>query len=74
MTLSILVGGRSSRPRVVDGEIVARLVLDLTISVDHAIVDGAPAARFAATLVDLLEQPRWLDLGCPSDRGRAEGR
>lgn len=60
MTLAVLVGGRSLRPRVVDGEIVPRLVLDLTISVDHAIVDGAPAARFAATLTDLMEQPDWL--------------
>ena len=61
MTLSVLVGGRSMRPRVVDGQIMARLVLDLTISVDHAIVDGAPAARFAATLTDLIERPTWVD-------------
>jgi pyruvate/2-oxoglutarate dehydrogenase complex dihydrolipoamide acyltransferase (E2) component len=63
MTLSVLVGGRSLRPRVVDGQIVPRLVLDLTISVDHALVDGAPAARFAATLVDLIEHPTWLEAG-----------
>jgi pyruvate/2-oxoglutarate dehydrogenase complex dihydrolipoamide acyltransferase (E2) component len=62
MTLSVLVGGRSWRPRVVDGEIVPRLVLDLTISVDHAIVDGAPAARFAATLTELIEDPKWVQV------------
>ncbi|NNE94946.1 MAG: dehydrogenase, partial [Acidimicrobiales bacterium] len=61
MTLSVLVGGRSMRARVVGDQIVARLVLDLTISVDHAIVDGAPAARFAATLTDLIEHPTWID-------------
>lgn len=61
MTVTVLVGGRSMRPRVVEGEIVPRLVLDLTISVDHAIVDGAPAARFAATLTDLIEHPSWVD-------------
>jgi len=61
MTLSVLVGGRSRRPRVVDDEVVPRLVLDLTISVDHAIVDGAPAARFAAALIELLEHPSWMD-------------
>ena len=60
MSLSVLVGGRSMRPRVVEGQIMARLVLDLTISVDHAIVDGAPAARFAATLADLIERPTWV--------------
>ena len=38
-----------------------RLVLDLTISVDHAVVDGAPAARFAATLAELIEHPAWID-------------
>lgn len=61
MTLSVLVGGRSMRPRVVDGQIVARLVLDLTVSVDHSIVDGAPAARFSATLTDLIEHPTWIN-------------
>lgn len=60
MTMSVLVGGRSMRPRVIDGQVVPRLVLDLTVSVDHAIVDGAPAARFAATLTDLIEQPSWM--------------
>lgn len=63
MTLAVLVGGRSLRPRVVDGEIVARLVLDLTVSVDHAVVDGAPAARFAASLTDLIENPNWVVSG-----------
>lgn len=66
MTLSVLVGGRSMRPRVVEGHITARLVLDLTISVDHAIVDGAPAARFAATLADLIEHPTWIDDSDPA--------
>ncbi len=62
MTLSVLVGGRSERPRIVDGQIAARSVVDLTVTVDHAIVDGAPAARFAATLVDLMEHPDWIDV------------
>jgi pyruvate/2-oxoglutarate dehydrogenase complex dihydrolipoamide acyltransferase (E2) component len=61
MSLSVLVGGRSMRPRVVDGRIVPRLVVDLTVSVDHAVVDGAPAARFAATLSELIEHPTWID-------------
>lgn len=63
MTLSVLVGGRSLRPWIVDGEIKPRLILDLTISVDHAIVDGAPAARFGATLSDLIENPSWVEAG-----------
>jgi pyruvate/2-oxoglutarate dehydrogenase complex dihydrolipoamide acyltransferase (E2) component len=71
MTLSVVVGGRSMRPRVVDGQIVPRLVLDLTISVDHAIVDGAPAARFAATLIDLIEHPAWIDTPAVAPPGPA---
>jgi pyruvate/2-oxoglutarate dehydrogenase complex dihydrolipoamide acyltransferase (E2) component len=50
MSMTVLVGGSSERPAVVDGEIVVRRMLDLTVSVDHRIVDGAPAARFAADL------------------------
>ena len=43
------------RPRVVAGRVTAREVLDLTVTVDHNVVDGAPAARFAATLRELIE-------------------
>jgi pyruvate/2-oxoglutarate dehydrogenase complex dihydrolipoamide acyltransferase (E2) component len=32
-------------------------LLDITISVDHAIVDGATAARFTRRLTGLLENP-----------------
>ena len=38
----------------------AREVLDLTVTVDHNVVDGAPAARFAATLRELIETGRVL--------------
>ncbi len=54
-SLGIVVGGISPRPRVVDGEIVVREVMDLTITVDHRTVDGAAAARFTAELRHLLE-------------------
>lgn len=30
-------------------------MLDLTVAVDHNVVDGAPAARFAAELRNLIE-------------------
>jgi pyruvate/2-oxoglutarate dehydrogenase complex dihydrolipoamide acyltransferase (E2) component len=49
------VGGRSQRPRIVDGQIATRDVLDLTIAIDHTVVDGAPAARFSAEFRQLLE-------------------
>lgn len=55
LSLNVTVGGMSERPRVVDDEIRRRDVLDLTISVDHNVVDGAPAARFVASLRELME-------------------
>jgi pyruvate/2-oxoglutarate dehydrogenase complex dihydrolipoamide acyltransferase (E2) component len=56
-TLTVLIGGISQRPWVVDGQIVPREILDLTITVDHNVVDGAPAARFVADLRRLVENP-----------------
>jgi pyruvate/2-oxoglutarate dehydrogenase complex dihydrolipoamide acyltransferase (E2) component len=55
MPLQIVVGGVSARPRVVHGQIEVRDMLDLTVSIDHNIVDGAPAARFGAGLRELIE-------------------
>ena len=45
----------SERPRAVGGQIEIRDALDLTVSVDHNVVDGAPATRFAAELRAILE-------------------
>jgi pyruvate/2-oxoglutarate dehydrogenase complex dihydrolipoamide acyltransferase (E2) component len=54
-SLSVVVGAVSTRPWVHDGAVCPRDLLDVTISVDHRVVDGAPAARFAADLRHLLE-------------------
>jgi len=54
-TLGLTVGGIAQKPGVNDGKIAVREYLNLTISFDHDIVDGAPAARFAQKLVDNLE-------------------
>ena len=55
MSLQVVVGGMTQQPRVVDGQIEVRDVLDLTVSIDHNVVDGAPAARFGAELRRLME-------------------
>ncbi len=60
-TLGLLVGGIAEKPGVVDGRVEIREYLDLTISVDHDIVDGAPAARFARELVELIERGHGLE-------------
>jgi pyruvate/2-oxoglutarate dehydrogenase complex dihydrolipoamide acyltransferase (E2) component len=53
--LWITVGGIGEKPGVVDGQITIRDYLSLTISFDHDVIDGAPAARFTARLKDLIE-------------------
>ena len=54
-SLGLTVGGIAERPRAIDGEVEIREVLDVTISVDHSIVEGAPATRFAGTFRELVE-------------------
>ncbi len=55
-TLGLVVGS-ITRHHVSDekGQTVARERLRLTVSIDHDIVDGGPAARFTADLVAALE-------------------
>jgi pyruvate dehydrogenase E2 component (dihydrolipoamide acetyltransferase) len=55
----ILGLGRSKlQPVVIDGEkIVPRLILPLSLSFDHRIVDGADAARFTTEVIRSLENP-----------------
>jgi pyruvate/2-oxoglutarate dehydrogenase complex dihydrolipoamide acyltransferase (E2) component len=54
-TLTITAGGIGEKPGVVDGHIAIRDYLSLTISFDHEVLDGAPAARFTERLKDLIE-------------------
>jgi pyruvate dehydrogenase E2 component (dihydrolipoamide acetyltransferase) len=41
----------------VDGEIVERRLMTLTLSCDHRVLYGADAAGFLQTIRELLEQP-----------------
>ncbi len=43
--------------RFEDGEAVRGRASTLSLSFDHRVVDGAPAGRFLARIVELLEQP-----------------
>jgi len=58
--LGLTVGGMSEKPGIVEGRIEIREFLDLTVSFDHDIVDGAPAARFAQRLKLLVESGELL--------------
>ncbi len=48
------------RPAVVNGEIVIRKMMYLSISFDHRYIDGAEAARFMSDLVQLISEPMLL--------------
>ena len=54
-TLGLAVGGIAEKPGVYEGEVAIREYVNLTLSFDHDIVDGAPAAMFAKTLRELIE-------------------
>jgi pyruvate dehydrogenase E2 component (dihydrolipoamide acetyltransferase) len=45
------------KPVVVAGEVVIRPMMNLCLSFDHRVTDGAPAAAFLAWLKEILEQP-----------------
>jgi len=47
----------AQRPAVVDGQIVPRWLMNLSISLDHRIVDGWDGAMFLADVKALLEDP-----------------
>lgn len=51
------VGQIADRPWVVDGEVVARKVMQLSIAFDHRISDGAEAGGFLRFLADAVEDP-----------------
>ena len=50
------VGRIVPRPVVADGEIVVRHMVTLSLSFDHRIVDGAPAAQFLQALKQAIER------------------
>ncbi|HEX5790210.1 MAG TPA: dihydrolipoamide acetyltransferase family protein [Luteolibacter sp.] len=51
------VGAAVEKPVVVDGKIVPGLRMNLGLSCDHRVVDGAVAAQFLAEVKKLIEQP-----------------
>lgn len=53
----LAVGATIKQPVVVNDEIVIRPIMKITLTFDHRIVDGAPAAKFLTRVKDLLEDP-----------------
>lgn len=53
----LAVGKIEKQAVVVDDDIDIRPVMSLTLSYDHRVVDGAPAAQFLVRIKELLENP-----------------
>ncbi len=56
--VAILLVGRSRKlPVVVEDRIEPRLMMPLSLSYDHRLVDGAAAARFLNDVIAYLQSP-----------------
>jgi pyruvate dehydrogenase E2 component (dihydrolipoamide acetyltransferase) len=56
----IAVGGANPTPVVRDGEVVVRSIMNVTMSCDHRVVDGATGAKFLQTFKQMLETPAMM--------------
>lgn len=54
------VGALREKAVADDGQVVAQLSMTLSLTFDHRVLDGAPAARFLARIRELIEQPYLL--------------
>jgi pyruvate dehydrogenase E2 component (dihydrolipoamide acetyltransferase) len=54
------IGRIAPRPWVVDDTVVVRPVVQLTLSFDHRVCDGAEAAGFLRRIADLVQRPMLL--------------
>jgi Pyruvate/2-oxoglutarate dehydrogenase complex, dihydrolipoamide acyltransferase (E2) component, and related enzymes len=51
------LGRARRRPAVVDGTIAVRTLVVLSLTFDHRVLDGAPAAAFLDAVITALEDP-----------------
>jgi len=56
----LAIGAVEEKPVVVDGDLVVRKRLRVTMSCDHRVIDGATGAKFLQTLRRLIENPLML--------------
>ncbi len=54
------VGRARMRPAVVGGDVVPRMLMVLSLTIDHRVVDGEPAAAFLDRVIALIEEPSAL--------------
>ncbi len=51
------VGRILEKPAIYEGQIAKRSHMALSLTFDHRLVDGAPAAEFLRAVVEILENP-----------------
>lgn len=56
----IALGAIKERPVAVNGTVLARLTVNLTVAIDHRVLDGFIAAEFLNRLKALIEEPAFL--------------
>ena len=56
----LAVGAAAPTPVVRNGAIVVRSIMNVTMSCDHRVIDGATGAKFLQTFKQMLEQPAMM--------------
>ena len=56
----LAVGRIAKRPVVVGNSLEVRNTVILTLTFDHRVLDGVPAAKFLSRVKELLEDPSWM--------------
>ncbi|MDI6707064.1 MAG: dihydrolipoamide acetyltransferase family protein [Bacillota bacterium] len=54
------VNAMVDRPVVVNGEVVVRPIMNLSLTIDHRMIDGADGAKFLARVKEIMENPALL--------------
>jgi pyruvate dehydrogenase E2 component (dihydrolipoamide acetyltransferase) len=56
----LAVGSSTPTPVVKDGVVTVRNIMNVTLSCDHRVIDGATGAKFLQTFKNMMEQPALL--------------
>ncbi len=56
----LAIGGAAPTAVVRNGEVVVRNMMNVTMSCDHRVIDGATGAKFLQTFKQMLEQPAMM--------------
>jgi pyruvate dehydrogenase E2 component (dihydrolipoamide acetyltransferase) len=56
----LAIGGANEKAVVRNGEIVVRSIMNVTMSCDHRVIDGATGAKFLQTFKQMLETPAMM--------------